>query len=404
VSAGSGVAEEPPRFPFSCQGESLAEQYRTLQGACPVTRVRTNTGDLAWLVTGYAVARQVLGDERFDHGLTVDPGVPRQDTLAQSQSSITAQKRLVEVGLYAELMRCISPPQCAALRPQVRGTANRLLDDLLASGAPADLQAGYFRALPISVACEQFGFPLADRERFEQWERRALSLSTHTPQELQDSWREFCDYTVDLMESLDSAADGTVLGRLLAVNRQIDPARRMSVAELADALGSLFIASYTSTSSVLSVGTVALLRQPAAWSRLCRPPGVNETALEELLRYALWIHDALPRIATEDVELGGVLVRAGDLVLMPVDAANRDPGVFTDPDVLDLDRTPNPHLSFGHGHNYCPGTSMARTVVTEAFSVLVQRLPGLRLAPRSEPITWRPAEELRMPDELWVEW
>lgn len=150
-------------------------------------------------------------------------------------------------------------------------------------------------------------------------------------------------------------------------------------AEAAGLLVQLLIAGHETTASMLSLGVVALLRHPDQLAALRADEDLVPNAVEELLRYLTVVHIGLRRIATEDVEIGGVTVRAGEGVVVALQAANRDPAVFADPDTLDLTRDAGQHLAFGHGLHHCLGQSLARAELQIALPMLFHRLPGLRL-------------------------
>jgi cytochrome P450 len=148
-----------------------------------------------------------------------------------------------------------------------------------------------------------------------------------------------------------------------------------------------------------------LLTQPEQWALLRDRPGLIPTAVEELLRYApLTTGTILARWAIEDVPLSGGVVPAGAPVFASSEAADRDPGVFAEPNRLDLTRSPNPHLAFGHGPHHCLGAPLARMELQVALGALVDRLPGLRLAAGVDELRWKTGFVVRGPVALPVSW
>ncbi|MFI2200517.1 cytochrome P450 [Streptomyces sp. NPDC020192] len=175
-------------------------------------------------------------------------------------------------------------------------------------------------------------------------------------------------------------------------------------AEAAGLLVQLLIAGHETTASMLSLGAVALLRHPDQLAALRADEALVPGAVEELLRYLTVVHIGLRRIATADVEIGGVTIRAGEGVVIALQAANRDPAVFTAPDTLDLTRDAGRHLAFGHGLHQCLGQSLARAELQIALPMLFHRLPGLRLegpAPEDLAFEGRAVHGIR---ELPVAW
>ncbi|MFD3530942.1 cytochrome P450 [Streptomyces sp. NPDC058664] len=148
-----------------------------------------------------------------------------------------------------------------------------------------------------------------------------------------------------------------------------------------------------------------LLTRPELADRLRAGPGLLPQAVDELLR---WIPHrngvGLPRIATEDVEIGGVTIRAGEAVYASYLAANRDPEAFEDPHTLDFDRESIGHVSFAHGPHHCMGAMLTRMESEVMLSTLLRRYPGLRLAGGAEDVVWHSKGLIRGPKELFVTW
>jgi len=148
-----------------------------------------------------------------------------------------------------------------------------------------------------------------------------------------------------------------------------------------------------------------LLTRPELLARLRTEPALRPGAVDELLRYIPHRSAVgLSRIALEDVLIKGVRIKAGEPVYVSYLAANRDPDVFPDPDRIDIERSPNPHVAFGHGPHYCPGGILARMEAELLVQVLLDRLPGLRLAVRADEVPWRRGALIRGPQALPVAW
>ncbi len=153
----------------------------------------------------------------------------------------------------------------------------------------------------------------------------------------------------------------------------------------------LLVAGQEPVTNQITTALIALFRHPDQLARLRDDPGLLPRAVEELLRHDSAFELTTWRFFDQDNDLHGTEVPAGDSVIVSLCAANRDPRRFEDPDTLDLDRTPNPHLAFGHGIHFCPGAALARTELQVALGTLLARLPGLRLAIRDEDIEWIPS-------------
>jgi cytochrome P450 len=157
----------------------------------------------------------------------------------------------------------------------------------------------------------------------------------------------------------------------------------------------LLVAGYETTANLIGSGTLALLLHPNQLARLRRDPALLPSAVEELLRFCAPVATSTIRYAAEDVTLGGQVIPRGDMVLVVVMAANRDPARFPSPDTLDITRADNKHLEFGHGNHYCLGAPLARLEGEIALGTLLRRMPGLRLGVAPEALTWRPGFVMR---------
>lgn len=167
----------------------------------------------------------------------------------------------------------------------------------------------------------------------------------------------------------------------------------------------LLIAGHETTASQLTNLLYVLLTHPPHWNHLLQQPDILPTAIEELLRFVpLGATNGMPRVASKDIRLGDVLIRAGETVLLARPAANRDETIFTDPDTLTLDRTDNPHLTFGYGTHHCLGAHLARMELQVAIATLLTRFPTMRLAVPEHQLRWKTGLAVRGLHELPVKW
>jgi cytochrome P450 len=157
----------------------------------------------------------------------------------------------------------------------------------------------------------------------------------------------------------------------------------------------LLVAGYETTAVLIGSGVLALLQHPDQLAQLRADPALLPSAVEELLRFTSPIKTSTLRYAAEDVSVGGVVIPKGEMVLVVITAANRDPARFPSPDTLDFTRPDNKHLAFGHGIHYCLGASLARLEAEIAFGTLLRRMPDLRLGVAAEALTWRPSFGVR---------
>jgi cytochrome P450 len=179
---------------------------------------------------------------------------------------------------------------------------------------------------------------------------------------------------------------------------------RLSEKELFSMVVLLIIAGHETTVSLIGNAVLALLEKPDQLARLKAEPELLPTALEELLRFDGPVERALNRWVAEDLELGGKTMRRGDIVIVILDAANRDSAHFQQADRLDLARTPNRHLAFGRGVHYCLRAPLAQMEVEIALETLFRHFPDLKLASAPEDLSWEPILVSRRLRALPVTW
>ncbi|NNN29036.1 cytochrome P450 [Streptomyces sp. S3(2020)] len=373
----------PPPLPDHRPLLDPAAEYRRWTEERPLARISLWGDTHPWLVTRHEDARAVLSDARFS-SQNVRPGFPG---LQPTPPPLTpGQLFAMDPPDHTRLRRMLIPEftfrRVEQLRPAIRNITADLLDGLLKQEQPADLVEHFTLPLPLLVICELLGVPYTDRD-FINKQAAAFATVSAGPEAMRAGWGALFGYLRELLAA-KSREPGDDLMSKLATERVATG--EADAAEAAGMLVQLLIAGHETTASMLSLGVVALLRHPDQLAALRADEDLVPGAVEELLRYLTVVHIGLRRIATEDVEVGGVTVRAGEGVVVALQAANRDPAVFTGPDTLDLTRDAGQHLAFGHGLHHCLGQSLARAELQIALPMLFERLPGLRL-------TGLPAEE-----------
>lgn len=374
----------------------------------PVVRVpvRVHFGmDEAYLVTRYEDAAMVLRDERFvkdvrsvrnTHNLGL-PWMPRAlkplaHTMVDSDGEEHRRLRTLVRDTFA-------PKHIAQLEPRVHELVGELLDrlDRTAGAGTVDLVADFALPLPLTVISEILGVPERDRLRFRRWFSSMIGIET--------SGRPHVSALLKLPNILAMmrflrrlvaerrAQPGDDLISRLALAQEGDD--RLSEDELVGMVGILLIAGYETTVNLIATGTVLLLSHPDQLARLREDPALIGSAVEELLRLATPVDVATERYAREDVEIAGMTIPRGSLVLVAIVSANADETHFPDPERLDVTRAENRHLSFGLGSHYCLGAPLARMEGRVAIDALIHRYPNLRLAVPVEQLRWRPGVSLR---------
>lgn len=397
---------EPTVFPYD-DPEFVADPfpfYRTLREAGPVRRVVTVRGIEAWLITRYDDGLAALSDARFSSDLR-DAADTRMLDLLPSAERESFLRSMIRVGPpdHTRLRRLVSKAftarRVAALRPRVQEITDGLLDAVVPYGR-ADLVAGLALPLPVTVICELLGVPVEDREKFQEWTdvmlvQDAEHFDKHA---VDDAWHKMWSYLEDLLAAKRGRPAGDLLSALIAAR---DEERRLEEDELVSMAFLLLVAGYITTVNLIAGGVAALLAHPQQLKLLRDDPGLLPGAVEEFLRYDGPVNPGVIRFPTEDVRLGGVTIPRGATVLIATAIADRDPEQFADPERLDVTRTENSHLAFGHGAHYCLGAPLARLEGEIAIGTILRRLPGLALAVPYADLSWQVAS-LRGPRALPV--
>ncbi|KJS52832.1 cytochrome P450 [Streptomyces sp. Y1] len=369
----------------------------------PVTRAELPGGDTCWLVTGYAEVRAVLSDHRFSADIR-HPALPlllpgRREILASNPTFLR-----LDDPEHARLRRMVTGDflvkRIEALRPGIQQIVETALDRMTEGRSSADLVAEFALPVPSLVICLLLGVPYEDREHFQRLSRTLLS-SDSAVADVAAAQQELLDYLGDLADRKRERPEDDILSRL-AARDDLTPRQAARTGLL------LLIAGHETTANMLALSTALLLGRPAQIARLADPAALPG-AVEELLRHLTIVHSGLPRVALEDVELAGTVIRAGEGVLALLSTANRDAAVFGGPDrrpldEVDLSRDARRHLAFGFGVHQCLGQPLARAELQIALAALFRRLPGLRLAVPAEELEFRADTLIHGMPSLPVAW
>jgi cytochrome P450 len=372
-----------------------------MRESAPVHRVNMRMGLPVWMVTRYDDVLAALSDPRLSndpHHAGALAEVLRGDFLSRSMIGAdppehTRLRRLVSKAFTARRVE--------GLRPRVQEIADALLDRITPRGS-ADLVAEFALPLPVTVIGELLGVPEADRNRFRIWTDEMLDRPFDPGSDMArvTAARErMHGYLADLVAAKRAHPADDLLTDLVETTdegERLDPQELLAMAFL------LLIAGYVTTVSLIGNGTLALLRRPNELDRLRADPSLVPQAVEELLRFDGPVNPGVTRYALEDLEIGGVRIPRGDMVLLAIAAADRDPDRFPDPDRLDVGTADPGHLAFGHGIHYCLGAPLARLEGQVAFTTLLARLPDLALATREDQLRWTGGGVLRGLRELPV--
>lgn len=391
-------------YPFGePDGLLLDPAYDELLRHEPVSRVELPYGGQAWLAVGHADVRMVLSDPRFSRAAVVGQDVPRvRPEIDHQASSILNMDPPDHTRLRKLVARAFTARRVEELRPRAAELTAELLAGMRAAGPGADLVEHMSVPLPVTIICELLGVPVEDRPIFRTGSDAALSTSAMTPQERAAAMEQLVGYMAGLVAQRRATPTDDLLGALVSARDEGD---RLNEAELIGLGLGILIGGHETTMNQIGNMTYLLLSRPDRGAALRGDAAAIATAVEELLRFTpLGAAAGFPRIATEDVELSGVTVRAGEAVVVSVHAANRDPEVFDDPDELVLDRAVNRHIGFGYGAHHCLGAQLARMELQEALGGLLREFPDLRLAVPAEDVQWRQGALVRGPRTLPLAW
>ena len=380
-----------------------------LRNRPPLSRLAYPDGHIGWVATGYTVTRAILADPRFS---------TRRELLHQPVGGERAHQRPTpaEPGIFPHmdppdhtryrrlLSRHFGSRRVTELTPAIRRYTAQVLDSMAASGSAADLVTSFAMPIPALVICELLGVPARDRHLIQAATAVMNNLDT-TPEQ-----------TAGAVLSITETVRG-LLARLRAESSPPDDgllAHAVATGDLSDDeltnLGMVLLATgHLPTSSMLALGTFALLTDPAQRARLPTDPELAGPAVEELLRYLSILQFDVRRTALADVEIGGETIAAGETVVLALPVANRDPARFPDPDRLDVDRSATEplafgHLAFGHGIHQCLGQHLARAELRIALTALFERFPDLRLAVPAAEVPTRDRMAVYGVDRLPVAW
>ncbi|MFH0179206.1 cytochrome P450 [Streptomyces cacaoi] len=370
----------------------------------PVSRIRLPHGDgEAWLVTGYDDVRTVTTDRRFSRSAVIGRNFPRMtpEPIVQDEA-INVMDPPASSRLRSLISKGFAPRHMERMRVRTQHVVDELLDRMEEHGSPADLTEHLADPLPLATICEVLDIPEADRAQLRSHARTMMDTGIdnrgNAVQAKADLRAYFEKLTAhrrenpgeDLISTLATARDGDEIlnDRELAVMAMV-----------------LLITGQDTTTYQIGNIAYALLTRPKELAMLRSDPGMLPQAIEELLRFIPFRKGVgIPRVATEDVELSGVTIHAGDIVHVSYLTANRDGRKFDRPDELDLERTGPSHMTFGWGGHHCLGAPLATTELQVALGSVLERFPDLKLAKPAEEVRWNRTSIWRYPLALPVVW
>jgi cytochrome P450 len=365
-------------------------ELREIRETLGVRTAKNAFGMDVFLVTRHEDIKAVLSDhERFSNSRPpgfVMPGAP--DVSEEELASARAGNLLsLDPPEHQRIRRMLTAEftirRMRLLEERIVEIVDAQLDVMEKAGPPADLVESFALPIPSLVICELLGVPYEDREDFQRRSARQLDFAVPIPERLELS-RRSREYMGSLVQRSRRQPGNDILGMLVT-----EHGSELTDDELIGIASLLLLAGHETTSNMLGLGTLALLRHPDQMAAVRDDPDAIGPAVEELLRWLSIVHSAIPRITTTDVKIAGVEIPAGQLVFVSLPSGNRDPDFFDSPEALDIGRGAPGHLAFGHGVHHCLGAPLARMEMRIAFPALLRRFPNLALANDFDDVQFR---------------
>ncbi|MCH6562058.1 MAG: cytochrome P450 [Myxococcales bacterium] len=377
--------------------------WRALRSTEPVYRSRALG---AWLLTRYDDVLHVLRDPNFTTDRSDVPLMKLVSRLTRKDPEFSAmiERNLLTLDgsdhtrLRGLVSKAFTPRRVERLRPQLEGIVDELLDRA-AEASQMELIRDLAHPLPVIAIAELLGIPSADRARFRAWSADLVQLldplqGRGGSASLRRATHELYAYFRPLLAERRARPRDDLLSAMIAAEEN---GESLSETDLLALSGLLLVAGHETTANLIGNAVLALLRNPSERKRLQDDPDLIASAVEEFLRYDPPIQ-LTDRAVREDCEIGGRRIRKGQLVVVVLAAANRDPDRFPDPDRLDLGRTDHHHLAFGQGGHFCLGSQLAKLETEIAIGTLLRRFPDF--FGNTEPTAWRRSMIIRGPEAV----
>lgn len=361
---------EITQFPVRIPGEPFPpRQYAEFRERPGLIRSVLPTGSPVWLASRHEDVRAVLTDRR----ISSDPARPGFPNVART-GGVPTQEQIpgwfvgIDPPAHDRFRKALIPEfsvrRVKQWRPLIQETVDRCVDHLLSFGGSADLVAEFALPVPSLVISTMLGVPFVDRDFFESRTKTLVSLTTTTDDERDAAVRELLRYIRRLITVKQKRPGDDLMSRLLE-------SAVLSPEELTGVVMLLLIAGHETTANNIALGVVTLLANPR-WIGDVR-------AVDELLRYHSVADLVALRVAVEDVEIGGQLVRAGEGIIPLIAGANRDLTSFERPDEFDPSRPARHHVAFGYGVHQCLGQNLVRAEMEIVYDTLFRRVPTLAI-------------------------
>nr|WP_322098065.1 cytochrome P450 [Nakamurella alba] len=414
MSENSQVPETDEDAAMAAQAAAMAEAFMPLQRdgfdpipalgqtreTQPVRKLQFPFGISAWLVTGYAEARKVLGD----------PAAFSNDfaRLTETTGGIASAEQdpgglgFADPPFHTRMRKALTPEftmrRLQRLVPRIEEIVDQRLDALQQAGPGADFVEQVAMPVPSLVICELLDVPFPDREDFGRLTGSRFDIFGGVGTGL-DAISDSLEYMGELVAQQRADPGEGLLGML--IREHGDDLTDRELAGLADGL---LVGGHETTASMLALGTLVLMQAEPEVRASLDDEAATRKIVEELLRYLTVVQMAFPRFAKEDMEVGGVPIAAGEMLLVSLTANDRDPALGPDLERFVADREPVSHFAFGHGIHRCVGAELARMELRIAYPRLFARLPDLQPAVPAGQIAFRDYSVVHGVEALPVTW
>ena len=357
-------------------------------------------GNPIWVVSRYQDIRAALVDTRLSAKTIPDTMMP-----VDSDNKVPVIFARIDDPEHHRLRRMLTGNftfrRTEAMRPQIQEMVDHYLGEMIGNGPPADLVHDFALPVPSMVIALLLGVPPEDLGLFQRQTTVGLDRKSSDEQKAQAMAAMFA-YIQELVERKEREPGDDLISRLVTeyvATGQTDHATTAMTSVI------MMQAGHETTANMIALGTVALLKHPDVFERLGQTenPAIIANIVEELMRYLTIVQSQVDRVATEDLMIGGQLIRAGEFVMMNLPAGNWDAEFVDNPETLDVDRNTRGHLGFGYGVHQCIGQNLARVEMQVAFATLARRLPGLKLAVSPDGLSFKETDIYGM-KELPVTW
>ncbi|MFE0062974.1 cytochrome P450 [Streptomyces sp. NPDC059003] len=367
----------------------------------PVCPVVLPSGTQAWMLTRKDDIAKVFADRRFSRALAFD-GAPRM--AGDDFTSVPGSVFNIDPPDHTRVRQVIAPYYTRTgvqrHRPMIEDHAKTLLDKMASGLNPADLVETYADPLPPLVTCDSLKIPTKLRAKFMKNFKVQTNLAV-TPEKVAAATKQITAFTGEVVAARREDGDrDDPIGALITAHEQ----KMISEDEVHGTASYLCVTGVEALVSPLLTGPLTLLRHPKQLRECMKEPELWPKAVEELLRYHHNGVLGLPRIALEDVELHGTLIRNGDAVCATMLGATWDEAHYPNPAKFDIHRTTDGTATFGAGPHFCIGAAFARLFLQIACQALFTRFPTLRLALAESRIPWREDLIFIRPSSLPVTW